>query len=114
MRRGCGGELVNCSVSVWAHFDRHAPTATLMCLQKILPSEGRASRDRECGGGVTSPTSSSSYSPSSEDPGKEVCPLPVPSPPYGQHSRPAFSVSMPATIHCGHGSLPAMLRPQVR
>jgi hypothetical protein len=95
---------------------------TPACLQKRSSSEGGASCDGEWGGGVTSPSSSSSSSSSSpstssssEDSGSEgVLSPPVPSPSSGQHFRPVFSISVTATIHCRHDSLPASPRPWVR
>jgi hypothetical protein len=56
------GEPVGSLVYIWVCFDRCASTVTPTCLRKISPSKGRASRDREMGGGVTSPSSCSSSS----------------------------------------------------
>jgi hypothetical protein len=68
MRRVCGGKLADGPVSVRVCFDRCTSTVTPASQLRISLSEGRVLRRGERGGGIISPSSSSS---SSVDSGSE-------------------------------------------
>jgi hypothetical protein len=62
MRWGCDGRLVDSPISVRVNFGWRVLTTTPACRLRISPNEGRVSHGIDRGGGVTSPSSSSSSS----------------------------------------------------
>jgi hypothetical protein len=115
-----GGGPVDGLVFARGRFGRQSPTEIRVWWLKRSPSEGRFSRGGglESGEGELPPSHSRLHPPLHHHllriQDQRECPLPVPSPPPGWHSRPVSFAFVLTAIHYGYSWPPALPHPQVK